>query len=60
MDNAWRSILIFLFTTFVYYYLVSSPNMESLSSWQSNNYTYLAIYVFVVMLGQFGLNAAML
>ena len=60
MDNAWRSILIFLFTTFVYYYLVSSPTMESLSSWQSNNYTYLAIYVFVVVLGQFGLNAAML
>ena len=60
MDNAWWSILIFLFTTFVYYYLVPSPTMESFSSGQSSNYTYLAIYVFVVMLGQFGLNAAII
>ena len=60
MDNAWWSILIFLFTTFVYYYLVPSPTMESFSSGQNNNYTYLAIYVFVVMLGQFALNAAII
>jgi hypothetical protein len=34
--------------------------MESFSSGQNNNYTYLAIYVFVVMIGQFALNAAII
>lgn len=59
MDNAWWSILIFLFTT-ILYYLVPSPTMESFSSGNNNTYTYLAIYVFAVMLGQFALNSAII
>jgi hypothetical protein len=34
--------------------------MEAFSGGKNNNYTYLAIYVFVVMLGQFALNAAII
>ena len=59
MDNAWWSILIFLLTT-ILYYLVPSPTMEAFSGGKNNNYTYLAIYVFAVMLGQFALNAAII
>ena len=59
MDNAWWSILIFLLTT-ILYYLVPSPTMEAFSGGKNNNYTYLAIYVFAVMLGQFALNAALI
>jgi hypothetical protein len=67
MANSYLNILTFLFTTFFYYLAIKpsltydiSSDSEKYKSYISNNYMYLAVYFFLVMVIQFIVNASII
>lgn len=67
MANSYLNIVTFLLTT-LFYYMALKPkltyntlnNPTEMSSYTSNNYIYLAVYIFLVIIIQFMVNASII
>ena len=67
MDNSYLNIITFLLTTLFYYMILKPPldyktvsNMESYKDYTSKNYVSLAVYLLLVMVVQFIVNASLI
>jgi hypothetical protein len=67
MDNSYLNIITFLLTTLFYYMILKPPldyktvsNMESYKDYTSKNYVSLAVYLLLVMVIQFIVNASII
>jgi hypothetical protein len=67
MDNSYLNIFTFLLTTLFYYMILKPPldyktvsNMESYKDYTSKNYVSLAVYLLLVMVVQFIVNASII
>jgi hypothetical protein len=67
MANSYLNILTFLLTTFFYYLAIKpsltyeiSSDQDKYKTYLSNNYMYLAVYFFLVMVIQFVVNASII
>jgi|688.fasta_scaffold349234_2 hypothetical protein len=67
MDNSYLNIITFLLTTLFYYMILKPPldyktvsNMESYKDYTSKNYVSLAVYLLLVMVVQFIVNASII
>ena len=67
MAGSYLNIVTFLLTT-LFYYMALKPTLtyetytdkKKLSAYMSNSYTYLAVYVFLVIIVQFGVNVSII